>query len=265
MATLFEEWNEYLNLKRLSERSIKEYNNYYKSLDINRLSPEYLNGWVSRNNHSPGRAFLNNFVQFVLNHPKAKQEMKLWLVTYKIPRLTGRVKSRIPQILSRVQVHQLAKGMNEREKWMVLLTFYCGLRCAELLSLTLQSIDFEKGLLRVIGKGNKERIIPIVPELLIRFGDYIKGEIKKNADFNVLFPISDRHWRKQLHKKSKQLVGFYVHPHTLRHSCGSYLHNKGLDLKEIAELLGHESVETTQIYVHLDKSNLDLKMRDAFR
>jgi integrase/recombinase XerD len=80
-----------------------------------------------------------------------------------------------------------------------------------------------------------------------------------------LFPVSIRRWQTILEKYSRKILDKSVNPHLLRHSCGSYLYNNGLGLKEIADFLGHSSIQTAQIYVHLDKKKFDSKILGAFK
>ena len=140
-----------------------------------------------------------------------------------------------------------------------------GLRVSELLSLNLNSFDWKNGKVRIIGKGDKERLLPLIPQLQERIADYINNNLKKNPDFDVLFPICERRWQVILGRCSQKALERWVNPHLLRHSCGSYLNNQGVGLKEIAEFLGHSSIETAQIYVHLDKKKFDFQILSALK
>lgn len=258
-----EKWIENLQNKRLSDKTIKDYCGYFDKFDFEKLSRSYINKWINEHNHGPGRAFINNLLEFILNQD-VPQETKEWVRVFKLPKQTGRKKKRVLNVITKEQVHQLAKHMNPRERYMTLLTFFCGLRSAELLSLTIDSFDWKNSQVRVIGKGDKERVLPVVPQLRNLLVEWVNENIEKSESFNKLFDLSPRYWRKQLEKYSKKYLNLDVNPHLLRHSCGSYLHEQGLDLKEIAEFLGHDSVETTQIYVHLNKEQLNNRVLDAF-
>ncbi len=260
-----QEWVQWLQNKKLSEKSIHDYCVYFNKLEFEKLSEKYLEKFIHEFNNGVARAMLNNLLNYLRTHQTIPKEVKELALNFEVPRITGRKKQRIPQVLSKDQVHQLARGMsNKRDRYMVLCTFYLGLRSEELLSLTINDFDWEKSQVRIIGKGNKERVLPVIKELRDRLINYINENVEKNPDFEILFPISSRYWRKTLDRVSRKKIGRPINPHLLRHSCGSFLHEKGLDLKEIAEFLGHADISTTQIYVHLNKRNLNTRIQNAF-
>jgi len=257
-------WIEWLNAKGLSERTIKDYSFWFSKLDFSKISKEYLVRWIGRYNNSVARAMLKNLFLFIKTGD-SPQEIKEFVEGFEIPKHTGRKKQRVLQILDIKQVHQLADAIgNERLKYMILTTFYLGLRCSELLSLNLDSFDWEKSIVRIIGKGNKERVLPVIPQLKDRLVIYFNKQIELNPEIEKCFPIGKRYWEKKLSEKSEKILKQKVNPHLLRHSCGSYLHQRGLSLKEIADFLGHVSVNTTQIYVQLNKVNLNSRVLNAF-
>lgn len=261
-----EDWVQWLKAKKLSEKSIHDYCTYFNKLNLNSISEKTLEKFINSFNNGVARAMLNNLLTYLRTHQEIPKEIRELAVTFEIPKITGRKKQRIPKVLNKEQVHQLARAMtSKRDRYMVLCTFYLGLRSEELLNLSIDSFDWDKSQVRIIGKGNKERILPLIAELKDRLIDYINENVEKNPDFEILFPISSRYWRKILDKASRKRLGRPVNPHLLRHSCGSFLHEKGLDLKEIADFLGHSDISTTQIYVHLDKKNLNLRIQNAFR
>ncbi|MFQ5531660.1 MAG: tyrosine-type recombinase/integrase [Candidatus Nanoarchaeia archaeon] len=260
-----EDWVQWLQAKKLSEKSIHDYCVYFRKLDFDSINEKYLEKWINKFNNGVARAMLNNLLIYIRTHQEIPREIKELALNFEIPKITGRKKQRIPKVLTREQVHQLARAMpHKRERYMVLSTFYLGLRSEELLNLSVDCFDWEKSQVRIIGKGNKERVLPLVPNLKERLILYINENIEKNPEFSILFPISARYWRKILDKVSRKKLGRPVNPHLLRHSCGSYLHEHGLDLKEIAEYLGHSDISTTQLYVHLNKRNLNARVQNAF-
>lgn len=257
-------WIEWLKLKGLSEKSVQDYCGYFDKLDKDKLGPAYLLKWLRDYNNGVARAMLKNLLTFIKSSPEFPQETKVWVREFEIPQKTGARKERVIITISKEQVHSLAKAMpHPRERFMVLTTFYLGLRSEELLNLKIDDFDWENGMVRIIGKRNKERILPLIPQLKDRLIEYINSEIEKNPNFEVLFGVSSRYWRHILTKWSKRTIGKQISPHGLRHSCGTFLHEQGLDLKEIADFLGHSSVNTAQIYVHLDKRNLNNKVIEA--
>lgn len=261
-----EKWVEWLKLKGLSDTSIQHYNSYFKKVEQDKLSPDSLLTFLKKNNNGVARAMIKNLLYYLRSSSDVPQETKEWVSSFQIPKQTGRKKSRVLKILTKEQVHKLAKEMQtKRDSYMVLLTFYLGLRVAELLSLNLKSFDWKQNKVHIIGKGNKERVLPLIPELQERMAEFINESVDKDPDFDFLFPISERRWRTILAKTSKRVMNRSVNPHLLRHSCGSYLNQQGLGLIEIAEFLGHTSIETAQIYVHLNKAKFDSQIIGAFK
>jgi integrase len=261
-----ENWVEWLQLKGLSEKSVHYYSFYFNKIDLEKLSPDSLLDFLKKNNNGVARAMVKNLLYFLRTSSDVSIETKEWVSSFEIPKLTGRKKKRVLKVLTKEQVHTLAKEIDsKRDSYMVLLTFYLGLRVSELLSLNLKSFDWKNGKVKIIGKGDKERILPLIPELQERIAEFINESVEKNPDFDLLFPVSIRRWQTILEKYSRKILDKSVNPHLLRHSCGSYLYNNGLGLKEIADFLGHSSIQTAQIYVHLDKKKFDSKILGAFK
>lgn len=263
----FDDVNDWLRIKNLSETTIRHYNVYFQKLDPKLFHTKGLLKWLKRYNNEVARAALTNFLKYIKQN---KQDFPPYLVdialNFEIPKKSGRKKQRVLNVINRGQVHYIAKCMkNSRDRYMVLLSFYCGLRSSELLQLRISNFDFEKKLVKVIGKGNKERTIPVVPELLEKIAKYINSELEKDHTFDKLFPLSGRYWRKTMASVSKKAIGKAVHPHLLRHSCGTYMYQRGMDIRAIQEFLGHSSIQTTQIYTHLNTEELSEKVEEAFK
>ena len=152
-----------------------------------------------------------------------------------------------------------------RNKAMLELLYGSGLRISELLNLRLQDLHINMGFINVVGKGNKERIVPIGEEGQISLKDYLdKGRPHlKKIPGDILFvnsrgnEISRVGFYKVLKKLSvKAGLMKDISPHTLRHSFASHLLENGVDLRMVQELLGHEDISTTQIYTHISKKQL---------
>ena len=143
----------------------------------------------------------------------------------------------------------------------ILETFYSsGLRISELVSLDLSDIDFISGIVKVMGKGRKERVVPIGEAALISIRRYIDKR-KKKSEIAFLNKngtrISTRGVRNIVEKYLK-FSGAHqgVSPHTFRHSFATHMVEAGADLRAVQEMLGHESITTTEIYTHIDRSYL---------
>lgn len=143
----------------------------------------------------------------------------------------------------------------------IIETFYStGIRISELVGLNLADIDFISGIVKVLGKGRKERIVPIGEKAISSLRDYLEKR-KKQTDVVFLNKnntrITDRGVR-NIVKKYLRIAGIKqgVSAHTLRHSFATHLLNRGADLRSVQELLGHVNLSTTQIYTHLTTDRL---------
>ena len=150
----------------------------------------------------------------------------------------------------------------------ILETLYsCGLRVSELCNLKLSELYFEEGFIKVEGKGSKQRLVPISPrainEIKLYFADRNQIEVKK--DYEDFVFVSQRRGKSlsrimifHMIKELAQNAGITknISPHTFRHSFATHLLEGGANLRAIQEMLGHESISTTEIYIHLDRSRL---------
>lgn len=180
---------------------------------------------------------------------------------------------KLPDTLEKEDIDKLISAIDlshtqgERNKTIIETIYSCGLRVSELINLQLSDLFFEEGYIQILGKGNKYRFVPIHITTIRRLNFYI-SEIRsqvtpKKEDEDTVF-LNRRGKRltrqmifiilKELAQKInlKKSIG----PHTLRHSFATYLLKNGADLRVIQQLLGHESITTTEIYVHLDNSYL---------
>lgn len=182
-----------------------------------------------------------------------------------------KINKTLPDILSQAQVLELLESfdLNDeidiRNRLIVELLYGCGLRVSELTSLTFKQIDVSERLLRVVGKGRKERVIPFYDDLIktlyLYKNTYYQKFHKLDNDFVIINQkskaMSSRYIQMifdQLALKINLKINFY--PHMLRHSFASHLLENGADLRMVQELLGHENLSTTQIYTHLNLEHL---------
>jgi len=179
---------------------------------------------------------------------------------------------RLPRALSRKQVDCLLDAVDSRratylrDRAIVELFYACGLRASELCGLKLSDVDLDLGVLRCMGKGRRERIVPIGRpgrEAVRRYIRDLRPRLVRDGQVNDLFltirgrPI-DRTAAWRVIKRCAAVGGLpeQVSPHTLRHSFASHLLEGGADLRIVQELLGHADVTTTQIYTHIDRRRL---------
>lgn len=180
-----------------------------------------------------------------------------------------RIPAKLPAMLSIDEVDRLLAiidGTNERDlrnRAMMELLYAAGLRVSELVSLELSNLDMKLGFVRVIGKGNKERIVPVGKKALSRVGQYLELRLHKYPQATGLFlsrlgrKMSRIAFWQQL-KGYARMAGITKHitPHVLRHSFATHMLAGGADLRFVQEMLGHSSIVTTQIYTHVDKDRL---------
>ena len=178
----------------------------------------------------------------------------------------------LPDVLSRRQVAQLlaapdlSRPLGIRDAAIMETMYACGARAQEIVDLTADAVNFAFAYVRLIGKGQKERIVPIGKPARARIQQYlddVRGELLRGKDPNVLF--LSRNGRKLSRERIWQIVRALarkaglrerVHPHTLRHSFATHLLEGGADLRLIQEMLGHANIATTQVYTHVDASRL---------
>ena len=184
-----------------------------------------------------------------------------------------KVGRKLPEVLTIEEIDRLidaldmSKNESHRNKAIIETLYSCGLRVSELVNLRFSDLFFEEGFIRVIGKGNKERLVPVsasVEKEISIYNDHIRRHQNiKKGDENVVFLnrrggkltrvmiftiIKDLAERISLQKT--------ISPHTFRHSFATHLLEGGANLRAIQEMLGHESITTTEIYTHLDQRYL---------
>jgi len=188
------------------------------------------------------------------------------------PLLAPRPEMDLPETLHAQEVGKLLESIDvsqplgRRDRAMLEVFYAAGLRLAELCGARLEHFDPEGGWLRVTGKGDKTRIVPLGGRALETLDDYLKNErpklVKSRTSSQVFLsirggPLSPDRVR-QIVKRRAALAGIEqnVYPHLLRHSFATHLLEGGADLRVIQELLGHADISTTQIYTHVDRKRL---------
>lgn len=173
----------------------------------------------------------------------------------------------IEEIDALINAVDLSSNEGERNRAMLETLYGCGLRVSELVELKISDLFFEEGFIKITGKGNKQRFVPIA-EITQKYIEIYKNEIRRHQvidknDSDVLF----------LNRRGKKLTRAMIFtiikklaieinlqknisPHTFRHSFATHLLENGADLRAIQMMLGHESITTTEIYVHLDRKHL---------
>lgn len=280
----FKNFETYLRLeKSLSENSVEAYLNDVKKLkrffteskkDISPAGVTYTDlkeflGWYgseSSNTRTQSRVLsgIRAFYKFLLIEGETDDNPASLLES-------PRIGIKLPQVLSVAEIDRiidvidLSKPEGHRNKAIIETLYGCGLRVSELVNLHLTDIHYGEGFVVVTGKGNKQRLVPISGKA-IREIDIYKSDRNRLSlihDQNILF--LNRRGRKltramifTIIKELAARAGIKktVSPHTFRHSFATHMVEAGADLRAIQEMLGHESILTTEIYTHIDRSFL---------
>lgn len=209
---------------------------------------------------------IKSFYKFLLIEGKISSDPTALLESPKIGR-------KLPDILSMEEIDKLidavdlSKAEGQRNKAMLETLYSCGMRVSELVGLKITSLFFEQGFIKVEGKAGKERLVPVSGRAVDEIGKYMnqyrkKLNVAKDSE-NILF--LNRRGRKlsrvmifTIIKNLAEKIGMEksISPHTFRHSFATHLINGGADLRAVQEMLGHESILTTEIYTHLDRDYL---------
>tara|TARA_R110000850_G_scaffold277086_1_gene422276 strand:+ start:2678 stop:3574 length:897 start_codon:yes stop_codon:yes gene_type:complete len=180
---------------------------------------------------------------------------------------------KLPDTLSQEEINllinsiDLSTAQGERNRAMLETLYGCGLRVSELINLKISDLYFQEGFIQVTGKGNKQRFVPIAP-VTIKYINIYKDEIRSHLDIANEFKDTlflNRRGRKltramifTIIKNLAETAGVSktISPHTFRHSFATHLLENGADLRAIQQMLGHESITTTEIYMHVDRKHL---------
>jgi integrase/recombinase XerD len=181
-----------------------------------------------------------------------------------------KIRMNLPTVLSLDEMELLLSfpvetAQDLRDKTIIELMYSCGLRASEVCHLSLNQIDLEDELIRVFGKGSKERLVPLgrrAKDLLKEYLSLARPKLIKKDPYDEVFlsfqgrPFSRISLWKIIKKRALQADMRNIHPHILRHSFATHLLEGGADLRSVQEMLGHTNISTTQIYTHLNLQHL---------
>ena len=194
-----------------------------------------------------------------------------------------KTETKYPHALYKEQIQEMFKrnlertdSLKNRDQAILYLLYYSGMRAAELVSLDVQSVSLKERVVRVLGKGNKERIIPFTSDCQKVVKAYIDNErkelLRKSKELTPALFLNVKGERlttrgleyilDSIEEKTGLFVG--LHPHILRHSFATHLLENGADLRVIQELLGHESINATQVYTHVTEEAMKETYENAF-
>ena len=180
-----------------------------------------------------------------------------------------KIARKLPDILSTSEIDSIIASIStetvkgKRDSAMLEVLYSCGLRVSELVSLRIGDLFFGEGFIRVIGKGDKQRIVPISDVARSKIESYMEVRETKKRGEDILF-LNNRGAKLTrvmiftILKQATQRAGIdkTISPHTFRHSFATHLLEGGASIRQVQEMLGHESITTTEIYTHLDRSRL---------
>ena len=284
--TLQKGYESYLKLERsLSANSVDAYKN-----DIRKLADFMLE---THPDISPKAIDHNNLLEFIYTEARSGQEpvsqarmisgMKSFFRYLLLENIRNddpsellespKIARKLPDTLSVEKIHAILASIDlstpegTRNRAMIETLYSCGLRVSELIGLQISNIRDALGFIRVIGKGDKERLVPIGGQALKHiaiYRDQIRVHLNiepKHSDYLFLNRNAKPISRVMVFKIVKKIaaeagIEKNISPHTFRHSFATHLVENGADLRAVQEMLGHESITTTEIYTHLDRNYL---------
>ena len=230
---------------------------------IRNFLTEELNQGISKRSCKRRLSSLKHFYKYMVNVGYTKDNPFIFVSAPKVA-------TKYPHALYKDQIAELFKRNAERTDELALrdqailsLLYYSGIRADELVKLDVQSVALKDRVVRVLGKGNKERIIPFTTDCQKVLKAYIDKErivlLRKSKDFSPALFLNAQGERlttrglEYILDAIEEKIGLFVglHPHILRHSFATHLLENGADLRVIQELLGHESINATQVYTHV--------------
>jgi integrase/recombinase XerD len=258
------------------KRDLEKFDHYLKekeALNLKEVDKNFLAGYgyaLRKKGESPASAArqlasLRGFFKFLCLEEYLEKDPTIYLETPKLPQ-------KLPRVLSENEVEKLLETpqgidpLTLRDKAMLELMYATGMRVSELVNLTVRQLNLDLAYVRCLGKGNKERIIPLGSQAAKSLQVYLqkgRSQLVKNPRETALFVnchgrgITRQGFWKIIKKRAKEAgIDKHITPHTLRHSFATHLLANGADLRSVQELLGHTDISTTQIYTHLTKNKL---------
>tara|TARA_S200000501_G_C20792154_1_gene730023 strand:- start:66 stop:959 length:894 start_codon:yes stop_codon:yes gene_type:complete len=281
----FENFKNYLKLERgLSINSIKSYeydlNLFKKFIESNQIidtpincKSETIKNYIYNNlsnkkTRSQARSIsaIKSFFNYLIFEGHIKKSPVSDIESPKLEK-------KLPEVLNEKEINQLILSFNlkdsfgQRNKTIIEVLYGTGIRVSELINLKLSNIYFKENIIKVTGKGDKERFVPIGSVALNEIKKYLKIRDKNKIDYKFSDILFLNKYGRSLTRSmifkiigdSSKKINLYkrISPHTLRHSFATHLLKNGADIRTIQIILGHESITSTEIYTHLDTNYLD--------
>ncbi len=270
-------------LKDIRNLSINTLTNYKKDLleffdfmdkkEVINIDSKDLEGFIEKlHNRGYSNRSINRKLSSIRGFFRFLEEKELIVQNPTLAIYSPKFEKRLPDFLYEEEVNSLLDFEESKDKFalrdkaMMEFIYATGLRLREIESLNLGDIDFSSHTIRVKGKGDKIRIVPISDIALKKLRKYLMKRRQKGEKLSIDSPLflnkngtrlSGRSIARIIKKRAKEFGIFKnLHPHMFRHSFATHLLNGGADLRVVQELLGHSSLSTTQIYTHISKSRL---------
>ena len=275
--------------KRYSPHTIVSYQNdltgffdfielQFGSTKIDEINASFVRTWLAGMKESGMESkSLNRKISSLKSFFKYQLKQGVVLTSPMATIISPKVKKRLPQYVAEKDILTLFSYVEFPDNWegkthrLLLQLFYnTGMRQAELVNLTESQVDISNGNIKVLGKGNKERVLPISKDLMLLIVHYQEGKRSQFDHFdNVLLLVNGKGKRlypKYVYNVVRQYLSSVTtidkkSPHVLRHTFATHLMNNGADLNAVKELLGHSSLAATQVYTH----NTIEKLKDVYK
>ncbi|WP_053017501.1 site-specific tyrosine recombinase XerD [Staphylococcus haemolyticus] len=284
METIIEEYLKFIQIEKgLSEntigayrRDLKKYQLYMQEQKIAHIDfidrqtiQECLGSLIDQGASAKSIArfisTIRSFHQFALREKYAAKDPTVLIETPKYEKKLPDVLD-VEEVIQLLETPDLTKDNGYRDRTILELLYATGMRVTELIQIEIDDVNLIMGFVKVFGKGNKERIIPLgdtVIEYLDTYINNVRSQLLKKTVTNVLFlnlhgrPLT----RQGIWKLIKQYglranINKTLTPHTLRHSFATHLLENGADLRAVQEMLGHSDISTTQLYTHVSKTQI---------
>ena len=275
--------------KRYSQHTIISYQNdleqffsylhhQYQGTAINGIMPAFIRSWLAgMKNDTMTAKSLNRKISTLKSFFKYHIRMGTVTASPMWSVVTPKISKRLPEFVKESDMKDIFQYLEFPDDWkgktdrLLLMLFYqTGMRLSELVNLKEVQVDFSKQVIKVLGKGNKERVVPVSAELIDQFKEYRQAKRKELESFDAVYFFVLENGKKLYPKYVYLVVKKYLSevttlnkksPHILRHTFATHLTNNGADLNAVKELLGHSSLASTQVYTH---NNID-KLKEAHK
>ena len=262
------------NYQLLVRRNLEKFSNWLNNIkQLDSITTDDLSEYLSKRKKEGLAASsirqnvvsLKIFFRFLCNHKILSEDIAEGLFSPKPEQL-------LPKTINQKDVIRLLESIETsdplgmRDRALVELLYSSGLRLGEIMEALLENLYLEEGHIRVTGKGNKTRIVPIGKKALEAINNYLEKGRKKlvnsKSTSHIFLSIRgkklspSRIWQIVKERSKRANINFPIHPHQLRHSFATHLLSGGADLRIIQELLGHADISTTQTYTHVDEKGL---------